>query len=334
MKISHPPAGEPGVAMDANRSLSVVIPVFNDQEVLRELWRRLLPVIRSLATEYEVVFVDDASTDNSWQVLKDLYRSHSHIRVIRLSRNAGQDGATTAGLKAARGEVIVIMDSDLQDPPEDIPKLIHAMERDDVSMVIARWKTRRDSLFRRTASRLVFAVTNRITQIQHQPGLGVFRVMRREILDALEEMPERTSTTLSQVYWLAPKYSTIELDRDSRFAGASGYTLRRMIKLAFDRIFSYSIFPIQMAIVMGTVLTLASFAGAAYFVAQRLWFRAVLPGWTSLIVATLFLFGMNFLFLGILGEYLGRVFLETKRRPKFVISTVLEPRKSSEISDT
>jgi dolichol-phosphate mannosyltransferase len=317
---------ESGTGAPYDLLLSVVIPVFNDQAVLPELHRRLVPVVESLCTRYELVFIDDASTDDSWPLLLDLHRAHPCIRLLRMSRNFGQDGAMTAGLKAATGDLIVIMDSDLQDRPEDIPKLVAALYHEDVPMAVARWKTRKDSLFRRTASRLLHAITNRITHIRHRPGLGVFRAMRREVLDTLDLMPERTSTSLSQLYWLGTGYAVVELDRDPRFAGTSGYTLGKLFKLSFDRIFSYSIFPIQVAIFLGLALFLASFLLGGYFVVQRLWLGYVQPGWTSLIVATLFLFGMNFLFLGIIGEYLGRVFLETKGRPRFVVSTSLDPR--------
>jgi dolichol-phosphate mannosyltransferase len=304
--------------------LSIVIPVYNDEEVLEELHRRLIPVAEAVCHRYEVVFIDDASVDGSWEALTRLHQANPNLRLLKLGRNFGQDGAITAGLQAARGDFIAIMDSDLQDPPEDIFKLFEAMLAQDALMAIARWRTRKDSLFRRAGSRFLHALTNWITNIRHPIGLGVFRVMRRQVLEALEQMPERTSTTLSQLYWLGSEYAVVELDRDERHAGTSSYTLRKMVKLSFDRIFSYSIFPIQLSIVLGMLLTLASFATAGYFVAQKLWFGDILPGWTSLIVATLFLFGMNFLFLGILGEYLGRVFLETKARPRYVVSRVVE----------
>jgi len=310
--------------------LSIVIPVYNDEEVLRELCRRLVPVAETLSDRYEVVFVDDASTDNSWGVLEELYRHNPNIRIAQMARNFGQDGAMTAGLKLSVGDLVVVMDSDLQDRPEDIPKLVQALFDKDVGMAITRWRSRKDSLFRVSASRLLHTVTSRITHLRHQGGLGVFRAMRREVVDSLDQMPERTSSSLSQLYWLGFDYAVVDLDRDPRYAGQSGYTLGKMVKMSLDRILSYSILPIQVAIFLGLGLFAASILAAIYFVGQHFFTENVLPGWTSIIVAVLFLFGMNFLFLGIIGEYLGRVFLETKRRPKYVISRVLERRASND----
>jgi dolichol-phosphate mannosyltransferase len=305
------------------RNLSILIPVYNDQEVLDELNQRLMQVLPSLADQFEIVLVDDGSKDNSWVIIEELKKDNPNIVGIKLMRNFGQQNAIAAGLNYVTGEVVVIMDSDLQDRPEDIPKLIDALIENDASMAIAKWKTRKDSWFKKFVSKLNYKVSQRITKISHEPGLGVFRAIRREVVEELKKYRETTSTTLSLLYWIGVDYVTVELDRDERFAGKSGYNLKKMLKLTFDRIFSFSMFPIRAAIYTGLTVSAISFILAIILV-LRYFLGKVAPGWTSIIVLVLFLFGMNFIFLGIIGEYLGRVFLESKQRPKYTVKKVLK----------
>jgi dolichol-phosphate mannosyltransferase len=305
------------------RNLSILIPVYNDQEVLDELNQRLMQVLPSLADQFEIVLVDDGSKDNSWVIIEELKKDNPNIVGIKLMRNFGQQNAIAAGLNYVTGEVVVIMDSDLQDRPEDIPKLIDALIENDASMAIAKWKTRKDSWFKKFVSKLNYKVSQRITKISHEPGLGVFRAIRREVVEELKKYRETTSTTLSLLYWIGVDYVTVELDRDERFAGKSGYNLKKMLKLTFDRIFSFSMFPIRAAIYTGLTVSAISFILAIILV-LRYFLGKVAPGWTSIIVLVLFLFGMNFIFLGIIGEYLGRVFLESKQRPRYTVKKVLK----------
>lgn len=304
-------------------SLSVLIPVFNDQEVLDELNERLMKVLPELAERFEIMFVDDGSSDASWAKISELKMKNESIVGIKLMRNFGQQNALSAGLDYVQGEVVVIMDSDLQDRPEDIPRLIEALQLNDVSMAIARWKTRKDGFFKKLFSELFYKVSQKITKINHQPNLGVFRAIRREVVEELKKYREKTSTTLSLLYWIGVDYVTVDLERDKRFAGKSGYTFKKMLKLTLDRIFSFSMFPIRAAIFTGLVVSALSFVFAIILVI-RYFTGNVAPGWTSTIVLVLFLFGLNFIFLGIIGEYLGRIFLESKQRPKYIIKKILK----------
>ncbi|MDD4236685.1 MAG: glycosyltransferase family 2 protein [Bacteroidales bacterium] len=304
-------------------NMSVVIPVFNDQEVLEELYTRLTQVLSKLTGEYEIVLVDDGSSDNSWQKIENLKVSNRSVVGIKLMRNFGQQNAIAAGLDFVSGDVTVIMDSDLQDRPEDIPKLIEALEKNDASMAISKWKTRKDGVLKIFVSRIFYAVSKKITKINHQQGLGVFRAIRKEAIEELKKYNEKTSTTLSLLYWIGVDYVTVELDRDERFAGKSGYNLKKMLKLTMDRIFSFSMFPIRAAIYTGLSISVLSFIAGIVLIV-RYFLGSVAPGWTSMIVLLLFLFGINFLFLGIIGEYLGRIFLESKHRPKYIVKKVLK----------
>ncbi len=309
-------------------SLSIVIPVFNDEEVLCELYRRLHAVLESLAPDSEVIFIDDGSSDGSFRILRALQAENNRIRIIRLARNFGQANAIAAGLDHVSKDVTVIMDSDLQDPPEDIPRLIDAMLEANVSMAIARWATRKDRAFKILTSRFFHFVTNRITDLHHQPRLGIFRSIRRDVVDALKHIPEKTATSISLLYWMGFDYTIVDLDRDARQAGSSGYTLRKLVRLSFDRIFSYSLFPIRLASITGVILGFFSIALAIYYVVRKFLYKNIIPGWTSLIVIILFLFGMTFIFLGVIGEYLGRIFVEAKQRPKYIISGIYENKES------
>lgn len=306
-------------------SLSILIPVYNDDEVLKTLYDRLHKNIETICPEYEIVFVDDGSRDRSIDVLREMQIRNRNIKIVQLTRNFGQAAAITAGFEHVSNDVIVIMDSDLQDRPEDIPKLLDAIIEEDVPMAIARWVSRKDHFLKIFASRMFHKITTRITPIHHPLGLGMFRVLKKQIVEELKKHPEKTASSVSLLYWMGYDYAVVDLQRDARYAGASGYSLRKMFRLGFDRIFSYSLWPIQAASILGGILGLLSVIWAVIFIFQKLIFTdTMLPGWTSLIVVILFLFGLNFIFLGIIGEYLGRIFIEAKGRPKYVIGRVYE----------
>jgi polyisoprenyl-phosphate glycosyltransferase len=304
--------------------LSVVIPVYNDEEVLPELQRRLGAVLEKLTDRYEAIFVDDGSRDRSFRVLRELQVQHPWMKIVQLTRNFGQSAAIDAALEIAAGELIVLMDSDLQDRPEDIPALIEAMLERDAPLAIARWSTRDDTRFKVLASRAFNAVANKVTDVRYLPRGRAFRVMRREVVDQLRNLPEKTATSLGLLYWLGYDLAAVDLPRDSRYAGRSGYTLRRLMKLSVDRLFSHSLFPIRIASLLGITLGIISLLLAAYFVIQKLFLEKVVPGWTSIVVIVLFLQGISFIFMGIIGEYLGRIYVETKNRPKYVVKRIYQ----------
>lgn len=309
--------------MKYTNSLSVVIPIYNDQEVIAELLRRLTAVLEIIVSDYEIILIDDGSRDNSWAIMNEERKQREHLRIARLSRNFGQQNAIAAGLSLTTKELIVLMDSDLQDRPEDIPVLIDALLADpEATMAIAQWEERKDSRMKKAVSRLFQIVSNRITDIHQMPRLGIFRVMKKSVVDELRNFPERTATAVSLLYFIGHKYVAIPLKRDARFAGSSGYNLRKMLALTFARIFSFSMFPIRMVTYMGALLCIGSMLAACGLIIYKL-VGNVVTGWTSMMVLMLFLFGLNFAFLGILGEYIGRIFLETKQRPNYIIEQVL-----------
>ena len=309
--------------MKYTQSISVVVPIYNDQEVIAELHRRLRPVLEAITDRYELILVDDGSRDRSWEEMLKVRQANEHVRAVRLSRNFGQQSAIAAGLSLTSNDLIVLMDSDLQDRPEDIPTLIDALLADPQAMMaIAQWEERKDSRMKLAVSRLFQRVSNSITEIHTVPRLGIFRVMKKSVVEELRNFPEKTATTVSLLYYIGSRYVAVPLKRDARFAGKSGYNLSKMLALTFARIFSFSMVPIRMVTYMGAFLCIGSMVAALALVIYKL-VGNVVTGWTSMMVLMLFLFGLNFAFLGILGEYIGRIFLETKQRPKFMIGEIV-----------
>lgn len=305
------------------QSISVVVPIYNDSEVIHELIKRLGPVLESITTDYEIILVDDGSRDDSWLQMLAVRQANASIKAVRLSRNFGQQSAIAAGLSLTSKELIVLMDSDLQDRPEDIPVLIDALLADEkATMAIAQWEERKDSKFKLAVSRLFQRVSNSITEIHTMPRLGIFRVMKKSVVDELRNFPEKTATTVSLLYYIGSRYVAVPLKRDARFAGKSGYNLSKMLSLTFARIFSFSMFPIRIVTYLGALLCVGSMVAALALIIYKL-VGNVVAGWTSMMVLMLFLFGLNFAFLGVLGEYIGRIFLETKQRPKFMIDEIV-----------
>ena len=305
------------------QSLSVVVPIYNDEEVIAELLRRLTEIVPAITREYEIILVDDGSRDRSWEIMCQERAQREHLRIARLSRNFGQQNAIAAGLSLTTKDLIVLMDSDLQDKPEDIPVLIDALLADpQATMAIAQWEERKDSRMKIAVSRLFQHVSNSITDIHTMPRLGIFRVMKKSVVDELRNFPERTATAVSLLYFIGSRYVAVPLKRDARFAGRSGYNLSKMLALTFARIFSFSMAPIRMVTYLGALLCIGSMFAALGLIIYKL-VGNVVAGWTSMMVLILFLFGLNFAFLGILGEYIGRIFLETKQRPNYIIEQVL-----------
>lgn len=305
------------------QSISVVVPIYNDREVIHELIKRLSPVLESITADYEIILVDDGSRDDSWLQMLAVRQANASIKAVRLSRNFGQQSAIAAGLSLTSKELIVLMDSDLQDRPEDIPVLIDALLADEkATMAIAQWEERKDSRFKLAVSRLFQRVSNSITEIHTMPRLGIFRVMKKSVVEELRNFPEKTATTVSLLYYIGSRYVAVPLKRDARFAGKSGYNLSKMLALTFARIFSFSMFPIRIVTYLGALLCVGSMMAALALIIYKL-VGNVVAGWTSMMVLMLFLFGLNFAFLGVLGEYIGRIFLETKQRPKFMIDEIV-----------
>lgn len=298
--------------------LSVIIPVYNEEDSLSALYERLVAVLPGVAASFEILFVDDGSQDRSWPLIQALGDRDRGVRGIRFSRNFGHQIAITAGLENARGRVVVIMDADLQDPPELIPEMM-AKHHEGYEVVYAVRAARAgESWFKRGSAGLFYRLLGSITQVDIPVDTGDFRLIGPLAAGALRRLPERHRFTRGLVAWLGFRQVGVPFDRAARFAGRSKYPLRRMLRLASDGIFSFSHLPLQVATVLGVAVSLLGLAYIAVVVALAISGTAP-TGHAVLLAAILLLGGAQLLAVGLLGEYLGRVFDEVKGRPLFLV---------------
>ncbi len=299
--------------------LDVVVPLYNDEEVIESLCETVFNTLQNKFQSIRMILIDDGSTDESYSVALRMRSVYDAIDVIKLAGNFGQHRAILAGLRSTSADLVAVMDSDLQDRPEHIPALVERMLEDGTSLAIARRIRRVDSLRKRLFSRLFATTSNLLVPFKVDPHLGAFRVMRQSIVKQICEVKEHTGTPFSMLYSLRVPYSAVDLEREARTAGTTGYTFKKSLKLASDRIMTYSIKPIRLAIVLGIMFGLFSIAIAGYSIVNYILVDRVAPGWTSIVFVTSFFGGLNLLFLGILGEYIGRIYIESRGVPNYVV---------------
>jgi dolichol-phosphate mannosyltransferase len=298
--------------------LSVVVPCHAEEAALPTLYTRLVRALADLGIDYELVLVDDGSPDKTRQVMRELRARDPRVRWIGLSRNFGHQAALTAGLARARGAHVVSMDADLQHPPELIPELLErAREGYDVVLTVREYP-RSTSLFKRTASHVFYRLLSRVGELRLEPGASDFRLLSRRALDALLSLPERHRFLRGMVAWTGYRTAHVAFRAEARAAGDPSYTVRNMLRLAADALFSFSILPLRAAALSGLAVTFAAGLYAAFALHTYFFRNEAVPGWTSLLITALFLGGVQLLTLGIVGEYVARVYSEVKRRPLFV----------------
>lgn len=303
--------------------LSVGIPVFNEQEVLPELLARLLPVLDGIeGGPHEVIFVDDGSSDGSRRLLEDASARDPRIRVVVLSRNFGHQAALGAALDYATGDAVVLMDADLQDQPEVIPAFI-ARHREGADVVFARRHTREEGWLLRLAYRAFYRIISALSDTKLPLDTGDFALLGRPVVAALRRLPEHERYLRGLRAWVGFTQVGIDVDRHARAAGAPKYTTWKLMKLAVDGVCSFSIVPLRAAAVTGLLAIAGSIAFSIYAVYVRVAVGQVPAGFTASLVIMTFLSGVQLLFLGVIGEYLGRVYGEAKGRPPYVVARVM-----------
>ena len=303
--------------------ISVVAPCYNEEKGLPELLRRVTAVCSDLGQTYELVLVNDGSQDGTWPVIVDLASRDPHIVGVNLSRNHGHQLALTAGLSVCRGSLILIIDADLQDPPELLPAMLRVMDDQEADVVYGQRRSRvgETSLKLWTAS-LFYRLIERLTDVPIPRDTGDFRLMSRRALDVLMAMPERHRFIRGMVSWIGFRQVPLLYDRQARFAGSTKYPFRKMFRFALDAITAFSIKPLLLASLVGVLTAFSSLSLGAYSVIA--YFRgSTITGWTSLMAVTTLLFSVQLLVLGIFGEYLGRMYEQIKGRPLFVIERVI-----------
>lgn len=299
--------------------LSVVAPAYDEAPVIPELVRRVTATLDAAGEEWELVLVDDGSRDGTWDAIAAAAAADPRVRGIRLSRNFGHQLALTAGLTVARGDGVVTMDSDLQHPPEVIPRLLEARAGNDVVYAV-RTDLDAAGFWKRFSARVFYAILNRLSSLELPDGAADFRWMSRRVVDVLLEMPERHRFLRGLVRWAGYRQTFVEYERGERGGGASKYGLRRMVLLAWDAVVSFSSFPLRAASVIGVAVSALGWLYLLYVIAVRIFLSKVVPGWTSVTAAVLVLGGAQLIFLGILGQYVGRMYDDVKRRPLFLIA--------------
>jgi len=306
--------------------ISVVVPVYRCSTTLSELHQRLVSTMQRLSQTYELILVNDASPDDAWQVMKKLVDADTNVRAINLSRNFGQHYAITAGLQYARGELVVIMDGDLQDQPEEISKLYQALTP-ELAAVLGRRQIRRDDFAKKFSSRCFYFCLSYLTDTKLDPAIANFGIYRRKLIDAVLAMPEQIRFFPLMVRWVGFKTTTINIDHAERNAGKSSYSLGKLLRLAFDVITAFSDKPLRLTMKIGAIISCGAFVYALYILMRVALGLSLIPGWASVIVSIWFLAGLVIMLLGMIGVYIGRIFDQVKHRPLYVVDTIYERDK-------
>ena len=303
--------------------LSVVIPCFNEELVLPATHERLSRAVSAIdGLDHELIFIDDGSRDQTFRLLTEIQSRDSHVRVLRLSRNFGHQIAVTAGLEVAAGDVIVVIDADLQDPPEVIAEMIDLWRQGNHVVYGIRATRAGESRFKLMTAKAFYRIINRFSDTPMPVDTGDFRLMDRKVVDVLLAMPERGRFLRGMVSWIGFRQAPLAYERQPRGAGRTKYSLFRMIQFALDGILSFSVLPLRLAALTGLVAIGFALAGIVMAVVVRLlrlYDLRLGRGWASLFVAVLFMGGVQLLSLGVMGEYLGRIYTEVKRRPLYAV---------------
>lgn len=302
---------------------SVVLPIFNEEATLPELYRRLTQEMAGMRESYEIVFINDGSRDQSYTLLCGLAEQDRHVRIINFSRNFGHQIAITAGLDYSRGQAVIMMDADLQDPPEVIPTLIEKWREGYDIVYAVRAERTGEGIIKRGTAALFYRLLRALAKIEIPPDAGDFRLMSRRAVDALQSLRERHRFVRGLSSWIGFRQTAVPFVREARYAGETKYPLAKMVKLAFDGIAAFSFFPLRLATYIGFSAALVSFCYMVYAIGQKLLTDAPVLGWASLIVAVLFVGGVQLMTLGILGEYVGRIYEEVKQRPLYVVADTI-----------
>jgi dolichol-phosphate mannosyltransferase len=299
--------------------LSIVLPIFNEEPVVDELHRRLGEFLAAVGTTWEVIFVDDGSNDRSFEKVKALCAGEPRYKLIALSRNFGHQFAITAGLDYARGDAVVVMDADLQDPPEVVAEML-ARFREGFDIVHGVRRSReKESIFKRATAFVFYRLLKAVMGISIHVDAGDFRLMSRRVVLTLRALNESSRFVRGMVAWVGFKQTTVLYYRKPRFAGRTHYPFRKMLKFAFDGIASFSIVPLRVATWLGTVSGIMGIGVAGWALYGRL-YGTFVPGWATIMIAVSLGASAQLLMTGILGEYIGRIYEEVKRRPLYVVA--------------
>lgn len=309
-----------------NKKISVVIPVYGCKDALKELCERLTKVLTNLTKNYEIILVNDACPQNSWEVIENLCSSNKHIKGIELSRNFGQMKAILAGLDNTTGDYVVIMDCDLQDRPEEIPKLLNKLEK-GYDVVFAKRTSRKDKKRKIFIAKMFYKLYSFAVGQKYDPELCNFCIARRPVIDAYCKMREEHRAFVMYLQWLGFKQASTPVNHSARKSGKSSYSLKKRLRLAFEILLSQSDKFLRLIIGFGITLSILSFIAIIALIICYIVIPDQVPGWTSTITAICFMGGINIVVIGIVGLYVGNIFIQVKERPLYVIRTKLNDKE-------
>ncbi len=300
--------------------LSIILPFYNEAGTVRDLFQRLYPVLSRLGLSYEIICIDDGSTDPTYSLLCHEREHDLRIKAIRFTRNFGKEAALTCGLQRARGRAAITLDSDLQHPPEIIPQLVMAWQGGAKMVYAIRRNRDTDTDFRKFSSKLFYLAFRHAAEIRLPEGAGDFRLLDRVVIDAVNALPERTRFMKGLMTWVGYDYALVPFDVAPRPDGHSSWDYLRLVRFAFDGLSSFSTLPLRIWTWFGSVISLLALAYGIFLALRTLLFGNDVPGFATLVTGIMFLGGVQLLSLGIIGEYLGRVFTEVKGRPVYLIN--------------
>ena len=302
------------------KKVSVVIPMYYEEEVANECYKRMKSVLEGLKDyEHEIIFVNDGSKDKTLSILEEIAKNDKSAKVISFSRNFGHQAAVTAGLKEVTGDAIVIIDADLQDPPELIPEMLKLWE-DGNEVIYGKRKTREgESHFKLFTAKMFYKTLNALSDVDIPKDTGDFRLVDRKVIDTINSLPEHNKFLRGLFSWVGYKQQPFEYERKERFAGKTKYPLKKMLKLASDGIIGFSTKPLKLVGLLGIISIVISFIILIYALVSYACKLNVSAGWTSLMVAITFFAGVQLLSIWIMAEYIGRIYDETKQRPQYII---------------
>lgn len=300
-----------------NPTLSIIVPMHNEAEVLPSFFDRIIPILDEVGN-WEMICIDDGSNDDTWPMLEAMNNSNSKVKLISFSRNFGKEAALTAGLDHAKGDAVIPIDADLQDPPEMIPVMVEKW-RDGYDVVLATRETRDEGWLKRNSALAFYKIIGKTSNIDIPKNTGDYRLMSRKVVDVINKMTERTRFMKGIFAWPGFKTATILFDRPERAAGETKWSYFKLWRFALDGIFSFTSFPLRVWTYIGAMISLISFIYGSVLIIRTLLYGADLPGYASIMVVILFLGGIQLLSLGIIGEYVGRIYRESKNRPIYVV---------------
>ncbi len=316
------------------KKVGIVIPVFNEEQIVEELLNKLISSTESLPYNFEFLLVDDGSSDNTLNLLLKIQKKENRLKIIKLSRNWGHQSAFNAGLDYVDGDAVILMDGDLEDPPEVVPLFIKKWE-EGFDVVYAVKETRHESKFKKLMFSIFYNLMERFSDIAVDKQAGMFSLIDKKAVEALKKFREKNKYYVGLRTFVGFKKINVRYHRDKRYAGAPKQTFRKLMNYALDAFFSFSFFPIRLLTYFGfsilVIITLFScFLMAVKILRLQLWFFHDLPGWSSIVLIILFILGVQILFLGVIGEYIARIFDEVRNRPYYIVEDIFENKRNDE----